>query len=69
MAFYRKNIGGAHRAVRMALGAGVAVLALSYLSGVTAWGAAVSGLVFALTGIVGYCPACAVAGIGKGRRS
>jgi len=66
MAFYRKNIGGLHQAVRIALGAAVVVAAFIYLAGATAWLVALGGAGFALTGLVGYCPMCAVAGIGRG---
>lgn len=69
MAFYRKNIGGLHQAVRVALGGVVAVAALVYLAGATAWLVAVGGAGFALTGLVGYCPMCAVTGIGRGGAS
>ncbi|MHC2619905.1 hypothetical protein ACVIW2_001937 [Bradyrhizobium huanghuaihaiense] len=66
MAFYRKNIGGLHQAVRIALGVAVAGAALVYLAGATAWLVALGGAGFALTGLVGYCPMCAMAGIGRG---
>ncbi|MBR0857542.1 YgaP family membrane protein [Bradyrhizobium liaoningense] len=66
MAIYRKNIGGLHQAVRIALGVAAAVAALVYLAGATAWLVALGGAGFALTGLVGYCPMCAMAGIGKG---
>ncbi|MCW2235591.1 YgaP family membrane protein [Azospirillum canadense] len=66
MAFYRKNIGGVHQAVRVAGGLAVAAGAFAALSGATAWLVAAGGAAFALTGLVGYCPMCAVAGIGKG---
>jgi hypothetical protein len=66
MAFYRKNIGGRHRAVRIAAGIAVAVAAFVYLSGAVAWLVALGGAGFALTGLVGYCPMCAMAGIGRG---
>ena len=69
MAFYGKNIGGLHQAVRVALGGTVAVAALVYLAGATAWLVAVGAAGFALTGLVGYCPMCAVTGIGRGRAS
>ena len=64
MAFYRKNIGGAHQAVRIVLGVGATILAFVFLSGLVAWLIAASGLTFALTGVIGYCPVCAVAKIG-----
>ncbi|WP_448205285.1 YgaP family membrane protein [Azospirillum sp. sgz302134] len=65
MAFYRKNIGGVHQAVRVAGGLAVAAGAFVSLSGAAVWLVAAGGAAFALTGLVGYCPMCAVAGIGK----
>ncbi|MEY9360329.1 hypothetical protein ABH994_003050 [Bradyrhizobium yuanmingense] len=69
MGFYRKNIGGLHQAVRVVLGIAVAVVGVVYLAGATAWLVALGGAGFALTGLVGYCPMCAMAGIGKGGMS
>jgi len=66
MAFYRKNIGGLHQAVRVLLGIAVAVAALVYFTGAVAWLIALGGAGFVLTGLVGYCPMCAMAGIGRG---
>lgn len=66
MAFYRKNIGGLHQVVRIALGVAVVAAAFIYLAGATAWLVAFGGAGFALTGLVGYCPMCAMAGIGRG---
>jgi hypothetical protein len=66
MAFYRKNIGGLHQAVRVAVGIAVAITALVYLTGAPAWLIALGGGAFAVTGFVGYCPMCAMAGIGRG---
>ncbi|WP_104663652.1 YgaP family membrane protein [Ensifer adhaerens] len=63
MAFFRKNIGKGQQAVRIGIGVGVALLAYSFLNGWLALLVGVSSLSFALTGIVGYCPACAVAGV------
>lgn len=65
MAFYRKNIGGLQQAARIVAGAAVAVLAFNYLVGPVAWLAAASGLGFALTGLFGYCPMCAVTGLDR----
>lgn len=64
MALYRKNIGGMQQAVRVVVGVGVAALAAVYLAGPLAWLAAAGGMMFAGSGLVGYCPMCAVAGIG-----
>lgn len=66
MAFYRKNIGGLHQTVRIAIGMAVVAAAFVYLTGATAWLVALGGVGFALTGIIGYCPMCAMAGIGRG---
>lgn len=66
MGLYRKNIGGLHQVVRVALGIAMAVGAFAYLAGAAAWIGVLGGAVFALTGLVGYCPMCAVAGIGRG---
>ena len=66
MALYRKNIGSLHQAIRVALGIAAAIAAFVYLSGVAAWLVALGGLGFALSGLVGYCPMCAMAGVGRG---
>ena len=63
MALYRKNIGGTQQAVRMVAGIGIVALAALYLAGPLAWVGAIAGVVFAGSGLVGYCPMCAVAGI------
>ncbi|WP_441256835.1 YgaP family membrane protein [Bradyrhizobium sp. 482_C4_N1_8] len=44
----------------------VAIAAFVFLTGVAAWLVALGGAGFALTGLVGYCPMCAMAGIGRG---
>lgn len=66
MVLYRKNIGSLHQVMRVALGIAVAVAAFIYLSGMAAWLVAAGGVGFALTGLVGWCPMCAVVGIGRG---
>ena len=66
LGFYRKNIGGLHQAVRVVLGLAVAIAGFAYLSGLAAWLVALGGAGVALTGLVGYCPMCAMAGIGRG---
>jgi hypothetical protein len=63
MGFYRKNIGGAQQIVRLVIGVGGAIGALIWLAAPLAYLGVVAGLAFAITGLVGYCPACAVAGI------
>jgi len=69
MGSYRKNIGGGQQVIRGGIGLATGVAAFVFLSGPPAWLVAASGLVFALTGVVGYCPMCAVAGIGRRERS
>lgn len=64
MALYRKNMGGVQQAVRVAVGAGIVALAALYLTGPLAWVGATAGAVFAGSGLFGYCPMCAMAGIG-----
>ena len=66
MALVRRNLGRPHQLIRTALGLGTAVVAVTALNGLAAWLVAAAGLAFALTGVVGYCPACAMAGIGDG---
>jgi hypothetical protein len=64
MSLYRKNIGGPQQVARLVVGAVIVGLAALYLAGPLAWLAAISGAVFAFSGLFGYCPMCAVAGIG-----
>lgn len=65
MAFYRKNIRSSEQVVRIALGLVIAAVAVAYLSGWLAILAAAGGVVFALSGLVGYCPMFAMAGINR----
>jgi len=55
--------------VRIVAGAVVVVLGLVMLAAPWDWLAAAAGIGMSLTGFIGWCPACAVAGIGKGGRS
>lgn len=65
MAFYFRNIGGPQRAARLALGIAATIGAFVTLSGAAAWLIAAAGLAFAATGLIGFCPACAMAGVGR----
>lgn len=69
MAAFRRNIGRPQQVVRIVMGLAVAVAAPFLLTGLPAWLIAAAGIMFAVTGGVGYCPACAVAGIGQGGQS
>ena len=61
--FYRKNVGGKERIARL-LGGGLMILCGLVGLHATALGLllAGAGVVTLLTGTVGYCPACAMAG-------
>jgi hypothetical protein len=69
MAFYRKNIGSLDQVLRLAVGLAAAIAAFIYFSGWLALLIAVSGVGLALTGIVGYCPMCAMVGIDRRKGS
>ena len=60
-AFYAKNVPSWERLVRIALSVGVIIYGLS-LPGPWSWMVAASAAGFALTGLVGFCPACAMVG-------
>ncbi len=60
---YRKNVGGKEQLVRIAAGAAMVACGLIGLAGnPVGYLIAAVGVVTGLTGIVGYCPACAMAG-------
>jgi DUF2892 family protein len=65
MALYRRNIGSTHQAIRVILGVALAIAGVAVLNGPAAWLVAALGGVFVLTGFVGYCPMCAIAGVGR----
>ena len=59
--FYRKNLYTWERVTRVAIGAGVAAVPMYFAWGPSAlW--VISGIGFALTGFVGFCPMCALVG-------
>lgn len=61
--FYRKNVGTKERWARLLGGVLIAACALAQI-GMTPLGIglAVSGVITVLTGMVGFCPACAMVG-------
>lgn len=69
MALYRKNIGGAQQIARIAAGGAVAAAAIAFLSAPMSLLGVAGGLIFAATGLVGYCPMCAVANLGARNRA
>ena len=60
-AFFLKNVPAWERALRFALGAAVVAVGLRS-SGTLGVLALASGVMFAVTGVFGFCPLCAVAG-------
>lgn len=60
--FYVKNVPAWERVVRIALGVVVAVLALVWLKGVAGIAVAVAAAGVVVSGMVGFCPACAMVG-------
>ena len=61
--FYRKNVPGAGRIIRVVAGMAMIACGLLGLKGLAVgYVIAGVGVVSLLTGFVGYCPACAVAG-------
>jgi hypothetical protein len=63
MAFYRKNIGSVQQVARILVGIAAGGVAFWFLGGAAAYAGLAGGLMFAATGLVGYCPMCAIAGI------
>jgi hypothetical protein len=66
--FYAKNLASWERAVRLVLSAAVVGGAFVTLASPTSWIVATSALGFAATGLIGFCPVCAVAGRRLGKR-
>jgi len=61
-AFFVKNVPPAERALRIAISVAGAAAALFWLAAPWSWLCAASALGFALTGVVGFCPMCAMVG-------
>lgn len=59
---YIKNLPMWERIARLSVGASFAVYALLYLRGLPSWALLACGAGVALTGVLGFCPACALAG-------
>ncbi len=68
MGIYRKNIGGVQQMARIVLGLAAAGAAAAWMLSPWSYGGIAAGLMFAATGVVGFCPMCAMAGIGRARR-
>jgi hypothetical protein len=59
---YVKNLPLWERSLRIGTGIMVAAYALLSVGGVMGWGILAGGIGMALTGIFGFCPACALVG-------
>jgi hypothetical protein len=66
---YIKNLPLWERLLRIAAGAAAAAYGLLNMAGAPGWVVAVIGVGIALTGMVGFCPACALAGRRLEKRS
>lgn len=60
--FYAKNVPGWERVVRVILGVVVAALALVLLKGALGVVVAIAAIGIVVSGLVGFCPACAMVG-------
>lgn len=61
-AFFIKNVPGYERALRLALGGTTAIAALLLGEGSALALGVAAGVTFALTGVFGFCPMCAMVG-------
>lgn len=60
--FYAKNVPGWERVVRVILGVVVVALALTLLKGALGVVVAIAAAGIVVSGLVGFCPACALVG-------
>ena len=60
--FYVKNLPMWERSLRIGGGAAAAVYGLLNIGGALGWVIVAGGVGAALTGVLGFCPACALAG-------
>lgn len=66
---YVKNLPTWERSLRVGLGMSAAAYAALNIDSVLGWAIVASGVGAALTGIWGFCPACALAGHRLGKRT
>ncbi|WP_457421998.1 YgaP family membrane protein [Roseateles sp. P5_E7] len=59
---YVKNVPNAERVLRVVLGAAVAGAGIAMVGGMAGWLIAASSGGLVLSGLFGYCPACAMVG-------
>jgi len=60
--FYRKNMGPKERVARTVVGGSMIAYAFAVAGIAAAWPMAAGGAMVILTGMVGFCPACAMVG-------
>lgn len=60
--FYVKNVPGWERVLRVLAGLLVAMVAVRMAPGAWGWGIAAASLGVVVSGLVGYCPMCAMVG-------
>jgi hypothetical protein len=60
--FYRKNIYHWEQWSRLVVGIAMAGLAMVFVGGVPGYMIAAMGIGIAVTGVIGWCPACAMIG-------
>lgn len=63
-----QNMAAAHRAARLLIGLAAAAAGLTLLPAPGSWAAAAAGCGLALTGLIGWCPACAACRTGQETR-
>jgi hypothetical protein len=60
---YVKNLPGWERGLRLLMGVALAAASIAYFGPTaTGWAVGAAGAMAALTGLVGFCPACAMIG-------
>ena len=63
MFYLKRNVPGFERAARVILGVAAAGLAVAYAqTPLGMWIGIAGGLTFAVTGLIGFCPMCAMVG-------
>jgi Protein of unknown function (DUF2892) len=61
--FFKKNLPNAERGIRLVLGLGLVFLGLNtFHASLLGYAIAISGLIAAATGFIGFCPMCAMVG-------
>ena len=60
---YVKNVPGWERAIRLLMGVALIAASVAYFgSTMTGWVVGIAGAIAAMSGLLGFCPACAMVG-------